>query len=104
MAYTYEQLKNMTVAELRQVAQQLGPDAPEGYSTMHKEKLLPALCNALDIRADHAAHGEGKTQIKQTIRRLKARRDDPATPPEQRTQARHQIHGLKHKLRRMAQA
>ena len=44
MAYTYEQLHVMTVAQLREIAQGIEHEAVQGFSTMHKDHLLPALC------------------------------------------------------------
>ena len=44
--YKYKQLKDMTVAALRDIAKDIQP-AIEGYSTMHKDHLLPAMCKAL---------------------------------------------------------
>ncbi len=55
MAYTYEQLSKMNVADLRKIADGIEHEATKGHSTMHKEKLLPALCIALGIEA-HAHH------------------------------------------------
>ena len=55
MSYTYEQLNKMTVVELRKIADGIEHEATKGHSTMHKEKLLPALCIALGIEA-HAHH------------------------------------------------
>jgi len=45
MAYSYEELKGKTVAELREIAK----DVVGGSSQMNKDHLLPALCKALDI-------------------------------------------------------
>ena len=103
--YTYEQLKEMKVAQLREVAKDVKHEAVDGYSTMHKEQLLPALCKALSIHVDHAAHGAQKSAIKATLRKLKARRD-AATAAKKHAElatVRHQIHNLKHKLRRMVE-
>lgn len=77
MAYTYEQLSKMAVAELRQIADGIEHEAVKGHSTMHKEKLLPALCVALGIEAHQHHHLVGKinkTKIKQEIRVLKVQR------------------------------
>ncbi|MCX7984036.1 MAG: hypothetical protein N3A63_03925 [Bacteroidetes bacterium] len=104
MNYTYEQLAKMTVAELRKIAEGLEHDAVKGYSTMHKEKLLPALCTALGIDAHkhHRAMAENKTSMKQEIRRLKKLRDEAIAKKEKAklVQIRQQIHDLKVKLRR----
>ena len=102
--YTYEQLKNMTVADLRKIADGIKHDALEGHSTMHKDHLLPALCKALNIQVHHVAVGAHKTQIKALIRRLKTQRDEATKAKDYAKLAdlRQQIHTLKHRLRRMA--
>jgi hypothetical protein len=77
MAYTFEQLSAMTVTQLRDIAKDVQHDAVHGFSTMHKEKLVPALCHALGIE-DHAHHhvvGIDKGSIKAQIRALKQKRD-----------------------------
>ncbi len=77
MAYTYEQLSKLTVAQLREIAQGVEHDAMKGFSTMHKEKLLPALCTALGIEAHvhHEVKGMNKSAVKAEIRQLKVKRD-----------------------------
>ena len=77
MSYTYEQLSKMTVVDLRKIADGIEHEATKGHSTMHKEKLLPALCLALGIEAHvhHEAKGVNKGQIKMQIRSLKKERD-----------------------------
>lgn len=103
MAYTYEQLKNMTVAELRKIADGIEHEELKGHSTMHKEKLLPALCSVLGIEAHvhHEAVGINKSQIKAEIRKLKKERDAALAnkESEKQRQIRRQIHVLKRKLR-----
>jgi hypothetical protein len=97
--YTYEQLKAMTVTELREIAKGIQSDVLEGYSTKHKEQLLPLLCKALDIHIHHAAVGSEKDRIKAMIRKFKASRGDKAKAAVMRRQ----IHAMKRKLRRMAE-
>ena len=104
MSYTYEQLSKMTVNELRLIADGIEHDATKGHSTMHKEKLLPALCQALGIEA-HAHHevkGINKTKIKMEIRALKKER---ATAMQNKDgvklhDVREKIHQLKRELRK----
>ncbi|UCG75425.1 MAG: hypothetical protein JSV95_11935 [Gemmatimonadota bacterium] len=105
MAFTYEELQSKTVAQLRDIAENLGDlDALHGYSTMHKEQLLPAVCTALGIEA-HAHHevvGVDKRKIKAQIRRLKGERD-AALAAGDRTAYRRSlraIHRCKGELRR----
>jgi len=104
--YTYEQLHAMKVAELRDVAKGIDHDALKGYSTMHKEQLLPGLCTALNIHVHHEAVGAEKPRIKATIRRLKARREEAKAAGDhgRLAETRHQIHVLKRRLRKMAHA
>jgi hypothetical protein len=104
MPYTYDQLSKMTVAELRLIADGIEHEATKGHSTMHKEKLLPALCIALGIEA-HAHHevkGINKTKIKMEIRALKKER---ATAMQNKDgvklhDVREKIHRLKRELRK----
>lgn len=104
MDYTWEQLHKMRVADLRDIAKDLEHDELQGYSTMHKEDLVPALCHALGIE-DHAHHevvGVNKTEIKQKIRALKKDRDAAleAKDKDKLKAVRREIHHLKIKLRK----
>jgi hypothetical protein len=74
MAHTYEELKHMTVVQLRDIAKGVQHDAVKGYSQLNKEHLLVALCTALGIEAHaHHAHvGAEKVRLKARIRDLKA--------------------------------
>lgn len=104
MAHTWEELHGMTVAQLREIAAGIEHDAVHGYSTMHKEHLLPALCEALDIEA-HAHHevvGLDKRAVKARIRELKAERDAALESKDSRAvkRARRRIRRLKRKIRR----
>ena len=104
MAYTYEELSKKTVAELREIAKGIEHEAVHGYSTMHKEKLLPAICVALGIEAHkhHVAVLANKSQIKVEIRALKKKRDAAlaAKDHKQYRDVLHELHALKNKLRR----
>ncbi len=53
--HTFEELHQMTVAQLKEIAKGIEHDALHGYATMHKDQLVPALCEALGIEA-HAHH------------------------------------------------
>jgi len=71
VAQTYEELKDKTVAELRELAK----DTVQGASQMNKDKLLPALCRALGIDMHHhEVHGIDKAAVKSKMRELKAER------------------------------
>jgi hypothetical protein len=104
MAYTYEQLSKMTVAELRKIADGIEHEAVHGHSTMHKEKLLPALCKALNIEthAHHKVVGLNKTAVKAEIRSWKKKRAEALTKKDyvKLSEIRQHIHDLKVKLRR----
>lgn len=77
MAHTYHELKDKTVAELRELAKTIQHDAVLGYSQMNKDRLLPAICRALnvDMAEHHVAHGIDKPAIKAKMRELKKQRD-----------------------------
>lgn len=104
MTYTYEELSKMTVAELRQIADGIEHEATKGHSTMHKEKLLPALCVALGIEAHlhHEAKGINKGQIKMEIRGLRKERETAVQSHDKAKlqMIRGRIHNLKRLLRR----
>jgi hypothetical protein len=103
--YTYEQFKNMTVVQLREIVPTLPDQAPlEGFSTMHKDHLLPLMCKVLGIHIHQAAVGTAKSKMKATIHQLKAKRDKLIAEgkTDQLSMVQHQIHVLKRKLRRMA--
>jgi UDP-N-acetylmuramyl tripeptide synthase len=104
MAHTYEELSTMTVAHLREIAQGIDHEAVKGFSTMHKEKLLPAICMALgiDAHAHHHVVGLDKTAIKTQIRTLKQQRTVALAAKNHSEYRRilHEIHALKNRLRR----
>ena len=108
MAYTFEQLHKMRVADLRKIAEGLSHPELEGYTTMHKEQLVPALCHALGI-PDHVVHevkGLDKTKVKKQIRQLKAERDEALQAKDyvRLKRIRTRIRKLKNALRRAALA
>lgn len=104
MAFTYEELNKMTVAQLREIAQGIDHEAVHGFSTMHKEKLVPAICHALGIEAHvhHQVVGINKPKIKSEIRELKLKREDAINKKDyqQLREVRERIHTLKHTLRK----
>jgi DNA-binding IclR family transcriptional regulator len=77
MAYTFEGLKDKTLAELREIAKGLDHEAVKGWSQMNKEHLLPALCTALNVEAHvhHHVVGLDKSGMKARLRQLKKERD-----------------------------
>jgi hypothetical protein len=79
MAHTYEELKKMTVAELRDISAGIQHEALQGYSQLNKEHLLVQLCKALNISmlSHHkVAVGEKKVKIKAKIKELKLKREE----------------------------
>jgi len=104
MAHSYEELSKMTVTQLRKIAEGIEHEAVHGFSTMHKEKLLPAICTALGIEAHAHHHVEGinKADIKQQIRKLKAQRDEilEKKKKDELKPVLRKIHDLKRELRK----
>lgn len=75
MAYNYEQLKHMTLADLREIAKDNEHEAVQGYTQMNKEHLIGALAKALGIQhTHHDVVGIDKSSIKARIRELKTQR------------------------------
>ncbi|HET9530747.1 MAG TPA: hypothetical protein VFQ92_10365 [Blastocatellia bacterium] len=77
MAYTYEEMRRKTVAQLRDIARDIDHDAVQGYTQMNKEHLLAAICKALniDMHEHHKVVGLNKSEIKAHIKQLKEKRD-----------------------------
>ena len=66
MEYTYEQLKHMTVAQLREIAKGDENEVVQGYTQLNKEHLVAALSKALGIKHEHhdvVGSGQGVHQI-----------------------------------------
>jgi len=97
--YTYDDLRHKTVAELREIAATLEHEAVRGHTTMHKDHLLPALCQALGVETHvhHEVVGLNKSQIKARIRGLKAERDAALKARDHQSvkTIRRRIHNLK---------
>jgi hypothetical protein len=95
VAYTYHELKEKTVAELRDIAKGMQHEAVAGYSQMNKDHLLPALCRALNIDTmeHHVATGIDKLAVKAKMRELKKRRDDALEAHDK-----HQLHSIRRQL------
>ena len=76
MAFTYEELKHKTVAELRDIAKGIEHEAVQGYTQLNKEHLLVAISTALGIKHEHHdVVGVDKASIKARIRELKTQRE-----------------------------
>jgi len=110
MSYTYDQLKKMTVAELREIAAGIQSEAVQGYTQMNKEHLLVALCKALNIdthvRHKVKAEAINKTTVKAQIKVLKAQRDEAIQTHDRARlkEIRKQLHQLRRSLRKAATA
>ena len=104
MAYTYHELKEKTIADLREIAKDVKHDAVQGYSQMNKEHLLYSLCTALKVPVHdhHDVVGINKQELKARIRTLKKERDAAiAAGDSAKLQAvRSHIHGLNRQIRK----
>ena len=101
--HTYDELKGMTVVQMREIAESLGDhDELHGYTTMHKEELLVALCKAQGVEAHehHEVVGIDKAAVKAKIRELKQQREAliAAGDRKQLKIVRRRIRGLKRKI------
>ena len=100
----FEDLKHMTVTELREIAAGIPNDAIKGHSQMNKEHLLKAICHALkiDMHAHHEVVGINKLEIKAQIRQLKKQRDEMVGSGDHENlhMIRRRIHHLKRELRK----
>ena len=101
MDYTYEQLKHMTVAELREIAKGIEHEAVQGYTQLNKEHLVTAISKALGIHHQHHdVVGVDKAAIKSRIRELKQKRADALAAHDhaQLKVVRRTIHRLKRQI------
>ncbi|MGH7542709.1 MAG: hypothetical protein ACREK7_02110 [Gemmatimonadota bacterium] len=104
MPLTYEELHRKTIAELREIAAGIEDERLQGHSQLHKEQLLPVLCQVLGVEA-HAHHevvGIDKSKVKAEIRALKSARAAAmeAGDHDELKRVRRRIHRLKGRLRR----
>jgi DNA-binding IclR family transcriptional regulator len=103
VVYTYEQLKDKTIAELRDIAKDVQHDAVQGFSQMNKDRLLPALCTALgiDTHEHHTVTGIDKAAVKARMRDLKKQREAALAAHDhaQLESLRRQLHRLNHQIR-----
>ena len=75
MAYTIEELKHKTLADLREIAKGSDHEALQGYTQLNKLHLIGALAKALGIQHEHhEVVGVDKSGIKARIRELKTQR------------------------------
>lgn len=104
MAYTYHELKEKTIQELREIAKSVeNQDAVQGYSQLNKDHLLPALCKALGIPASEHKEVSGidKPAVKQKMKELRAKRQAAleAHDGDQLKRIRRQIHHYNRQIR-----
>ena len=102
MAYTNNELKHKTLAELRDIAKDIQHDAVQGYTQLNKDHLIVAICNALGIEMHehHDVVGIDKAAIKSRIKALKTRRNDAISAHDRAAlkKARRGIHRLKRQI------
>jgi DNA-binding IclR family transcriptional regulator len=102
MAYTHQELKHKTLAELRDIAKDIDHEALQGYTQLNKEHLVVAMCKALniDIHEHHEVVGIDKAAIKTRIKEWKKKRDDALSAHDhaQLKRARRSIHRLKRQI------
>jgi DNA-binding IclR family transcriptional regulator len=102
MAYTHNELRHKTLAELRDIAKDIQHDAVQGYTQLNKEHLIVAICQALGIEMHehHDVVGIDKAAIKSRIKALKTRRNDAINAHDHAAlkKARRGIHRLKRQI------
>ena len=102
MAYTHNELKHKTLAELRDIAKDMDHEAVQGFTQLNKEHLVVAICKALniDIHEHHDVVGIDKSAIKTRIKDWKKKRDAAleAHDHAQLKHARRSIHRLKRQI------
>ena len=108
MPYTYDQLKGMTVAQLREIAAGIQHEAVQGYTQLNKEHLLTALAKALnlDTHTRHKLGGIDKAGVKAQMHDLRKKRDAALESHDhvQLKAVRRQLHALRRSLRKSAAA
>ena len=101
MAYTFEELKHKTLAELREIAKGDDKEIVQGYTQMNKEHLVVALAKALGIQhVHHEVVGIDKSSIKARIKELKTQRETALAAHDhaQLKVVRRTIHRLKRQI------
>jgi DNA-binding IclR family transcriptional regulator len=104
LTHSYQELKQRTVAQLREIASGIEHEAVKGYTQLNKEHLLEALCKALnlDMHEHHVVVGIEKTAIKAKIKEFKKKRDEALAAHNlvEHKAILHRIHTYKRKLRK----
>ena len=103
MAYTYNELKGKTIAELRDIAKDVTHDTVQGYSQMNKDHLLPALCKALGVsmHEHHVVGNFDKGALKARMKKLRSERAAALDSGDQKKlkAVRRHLHALNHQIR-----
>ena len=106
MPYTYDELKGMTVAQLREIASGIQNDAVQGYTQLNKEHLLVVLAKVLnlDTHTRHKLGGIDKADVKKQMKQLHKERDASLEVHDhvQLKTTRRKLHALRRSLRRAA--
>ncbi len=102
MTLTFEEISSKNVTQLRKIAGKMEHDDLHGYLTMHKEKLVPAICHAMNI-PDHVVHhvvGIDKESLKKKIKSLKVKRAEAIAAKDGAglKKIRRQIHSMKRRI------
>ena len=104
VAYTYHELREKNVHELREIAKGIDDEAVRGYTQLNKEHLLAAIAKALHIPTveHHVESGYDKSANKVKMRELKAKRDAAVDAGDHAALRgiRRQLHALNHEIRR----
>ncbi len=104
MAFTYHELKEKNITQLRDIAKDLQHEAVQGYTQLNKEHLLVAVCTALSVplHEHHDAAGIDKAAIKAKMRALKKDREAAvaAGDPEKLKAVRRSLHGLNRQIKK----
>jgi DNA-binding IclR family transcriptional regulator len=104
MAFTYHELKEKNIGQLREIAKELEHEAVQGYTQLNKDHLLVAVCKALNIpiHEHHDAVGINKSAVKAKIRALKKDREAAmaAGDRDKLKALRRNIHGLNRQIKK----
>ena len=102
--HTHEQLRHMTVAQLREIAGGIEHDAVKGYTQLRKDEIIHGICVALGIDEieHHHVVGLDKSAVKAKIQALKVERAAALEGGDAAAlkMARKKIRRLKRKIRR----
>jgi hypothetical protein len=102
-SYTFHELKEKNVHELREIAKGIEHEAVQGYTQLNKDHLLLALAKALNLSTHehHAVAAFDKGGVKAQMRALKKERDAAVEAGDgtKLHAVRRHIHQLNHQIR-----